>query len=332
LIITLICRIERRSLVIYSDGILDAQNSSGEMFQKDRWQDLLISRCHQVFGAALNTSSRVNDFIGEAAQYDDISLLVLNRSKLDRCLEKSFDLCSSDVAFTTAAAFPFLLRENKLGSFTPLGQILEIDGTSCTCYPGSSPKSAYGNPGSRTGDNHLTWYDLEAAQPDCSVCSYDRLGYGWAIALHGSRTADESPVNYTICLNRPIFTQPYVLVCHSFGGLVVRYFAAGTRKQSVVWSHRRTPPSTLLNRQSGSHASLLIPTLTGLAAVLAKRRTAPGADKIGVMSPFRRLSSSSEIKPAEEALYYRPRTLAASANKRLTWPAAPGSPPTPTAT
>jgi serine phosphatase RsbU (regulator of sigma subunit) len=66
-------------LVIYSDGILDAQNPSGEMYEKGRWQSLLVQTAPEGESFTRFLSRSVNTFIGDAAQYDDISLLVLTR-------------------------------------------------------------------------------------------------------------------------------------------------------------------------------------------------------------------------------------------------------------
>lgn len=67
------------TLVVYSDGITDAQDPDGRMFSQERWQDLLnqstpLDRLHA------NALTRgVLDFTAGATQYDDISLLVIRR-------------------------------------------------------------------------------------------------------------------------------------------------------------------------------------------------------------------------------------------------------------
>ncbi|OGO33907.1 MAG: hypothetical protein A2Z16_07415 [Chloroflexi bacterium RBG_16_54_18] len=66
-------------LVIYSDGITDALDPEGQMYSKERWQDLL---CQPVLLDNLHAeylAEKVLEFAAGAPQYDDISLLVLTR-------------------------------------------------------------------------------------------------------------------------------------------------------------------------------------------------------------------------------------------------------------
>jgi len=66
-------------LVLYSDGITEAFNASGELFGKQRWIDLLdteMPRGQTPMGFLIG---RVMSFVGAAAQPDDISLLLVQR-------------------------------------------------------------------------------------------------------------------------------------------------------------------------------------------------------------------------------------------------------------
>lgn len=75
-----VCQLEHNDhLVIYSDGILDAENTSGEMYEKGRWQSLLVQTAPVGESFTRFLSRSVITFIGDAPQYDDISLLVLTR-------------------------------------------------------------------------------------------------------------------------------------------------------------------------------------------------------------------------------------------------------------
>lgn len=66
-------------LVLYSDGITDAQNQSGELFGKARWQQLLegVNPDKQRYLTVWVES--ILNFMGEANQADDISLLTIQR-------------------------------------------------------------------------------------------------------------------------------------------------------------------------------------------------------------------------------------------------------------
>jgi sigma-B regulation protein RsbU (phosphoserine phosphatase) len=67
------------ALVVYSDGIIDAQDGRGERFEQHRWLALLGESPQGSLKWIDHLTSRVLDFIGEASQYDDISLLTVTR-------------------------------------------------------------------------------------------------------------------------------------------------------------------------------------------------------------------------------------------------------------
>ena len=58
------------------------------------------------------------------------------------------------------------------------------------------------------------------------VCSYDRAGFGWSDAGPFPRTAGRIADELRRLLARAAVEPPFVLVGHSFGGLVVRVFTA----------------------------------------------------------------------------------------------------------
>jgi sigma-B regulation protein RsbU (phosphoserine phosphatase) len=68
-------------LVIYTDGVTEAQNERDEEFGEDRLLALLQSRVRER--AALTLSGimkHLDDFVGVAAQHDDITCLVVSRN------------------------------------------------------------------------------------------------------------------------------------------------------------------------------------------------------------------------------------------------------------
>jgi pimeloyl-ACP methyl ester carboxylesterase len=56
--------------------------------------------------------------------------------------------------------------------------------------------------------------------------SYDRAGLGWSTSSHSERTPSNIVEELRLVLHRAHLPPPYILVGHSFGGLVVRHFAA----------------------------------------------------------------------------------------------------------
>ena len=58
------------------------------------------------------------------------------------------------------------------------------------------------------------------------VCSYDRAGFGWSAGRRGERTPGRLAQELNLMLNAAEIRPPYILVGHSFGGLIVRAYAA----------------------------------------------------------------------------------------------------------
>jgi sigma-B regulation protein RsbU (phosphoserine phosphatase) len=68
-------------LVIYSDGIPDAQNAAGEMFGSKKLRKLIEERREDQQSCFDRVLSEIDDHIGEAVQFDDITLMVVERLK-----------------------------------------------------------------------------------------------------------------------------------------------------------------------------------------------------------------------------------------------------------
>lgn len=68
-------------LVAYSDGVTEAANAQNEFFGEDRLKDALRQNAGQPAGAIGETILRaLAAFVGDAPQYDDISLVVVRRT------------------------------------------------------------------------------------------------------------------------------------------------------------------------------------------------------------------------------------------------------------
>jgi serine phosphatase RsbU (regulator of sigma subunit) len=66
-------------LLVYTDGVTDAQNPDDERFGKDRFHALIAQPVEGAGYILEQIVSAVDAFIGDAAQYDDITMLALRR-------------------------------------------------------------------------------------------------------------------------------------------------------------------------------------------------------------------------------------------------------------
>lgn len=113
--------------------------------------------------------------------------------------------------------------------FAPLGKLVDVDGRQAHLYCTGENQS-----GSPTvileaggGDHLYTWYTLQREISRFTrVCSYDRAGIGWSEAAAGRRTAGQIADELSVLLQTALEPGPYVMVGHSYGGLIARIFAA----------------------------------------------------------------------------------------------------------
>lgn len=72
----------------------------------------------------------------------------------------------------------------------------------------------------------LSWALVQGQVADfAQVCSYDRAGFGWSLPASQPRTVANVIAELTSLLKNAGLQGPYLLVGHSFGGLLVRAFA-----------------------------------------------------------------------------------------------------------
>lgn len=77
------------------------------------------------------------------------------------------------------------------------------------------------------GGSSLSWSFVQPAIARVTrACSYDRAGFGWSDAGPLPRTAGRIADELHALLRAAQVAPPYVLVGHSYGGLVMRLFAA----------------------------------------------------------------------------------------------------------
>jgi pimeloyl-ACP methyl ester carboxylesterase len=79
--------------------------------------------------------------------------------------------------------------------------------------------------------SQLWWPIQEKVAAFARICTYDRAGYGWSEPVRGPRSIGHRAEElHTLLMNAGV-PAPYILVAHSYGGLIVRRFAHKYREQ-----------------------------------------------------------------------------------------------------
>jgi pimeloyl-ACP methyl ester carboxylesterase len=109
------------------------------------------------------------------------------------------------------------------------GRLVDVGGFRLHLYCSGSGTPAVVMDSALAGSS-ISWALI---QPDVSrltrACSYDRAGFGWSDAGPMPRTAGRVADELRVLLDHGGVAPPFVLVGHSFGGLVMRIFAARYR-------------------------------------------------------------------------------------------------------
>ena len=110
------------------------------------------------------------------------------------------------------------------------------------------------------GADSLSWQDVQPeVGRDTRTCAYDRAGTGNSVAPPGVRDARDEIADLRRLLARARIEPPYVLVGHSYGGVLARVFAYlypsetaglvlidtvgrdGRRRQLAIWPRSQAP-------------------------------------------------------------------------------------------
>lgn len=127
----------------------------------------------------------------------------------------------------TGLLYQSIASAQDASSYPAPGRLIDVGGYRLHLYCTGTER-----PGSPTvildeglGATSLGWSKV---QPDVAsftrVCSYDRAGYGWSDAGPLPRTAGRMVRELHTLLTRAAVPGPYVLVGHSYGGLIMQLY------------------------------------------------------------------------------------------------------------
>jgi pimeloyl-ACP methyl ester carboxylesterase len=113
--------------------------------------------------------------------------------------------------------------------FSPVGRMVNVNGRSQHIY--CIGERVPGQPvivlEAGLGDHLYSWHSLQKEVSGFArVCAYDRAGMGWSESSRAPRTAGQIAEELNTLLVNAQEPGPYVLVGHSYGGLIARMFAA----------------------------------------------------------------------------------------------------------
>ncbi|HEX2994041.1 MAG TPA: alpha/beta hydrolase [Anaerolineales bacterium] len=113
--------------------------------------------------------------------------------------------------------------------FSPAGRLVDVNGRAMHIY--CIGERAPGQPviilEAGLGDHLYSWSSLQTKVSGFArVCAYDRAGMGWSEPSRAPRTAGQIADELNTLLANAQESGPYVMVGHSYGGLITRIFAA----------------------------------------------------------------------------------------------------------
>jgi pimeloyl-ACP methyl ester carboxylesterase len=127
----------------------------------------------------------------------------------------------------SGATYQHISKMSDLKRYPPPGRLIDIGGRRLhlLCAGKVSDHTVVIEAGS--GNDVTLWQGiLGRVSRFTHVCAYDRAGLGWSDPVSGPRSFDDRARDLHSLLQHADIAGPYILVGHSYGGYVVRRFAA----------------------------------------------------------------------------------------------------------
>lgn len=120
------------------------------------------------------------------------------------------------------------LRGQTRPAGPPPGMLVDVGGyrLHIFCTGGSSAGAPTVILDAGAGAFSTAWSAVQRATPGIRSCAYDRAGWGWSDAGPGPRTITQETFELESLLRAAHISGPFVLVGHSYSGLLVRRYAA----------------------------------------------------------------------------------------------------------
>lgn len=121
--------------------------------------------------------------------------------------------------------YQYTASEYEARKYPPAGQLVDVSGSHLhICCQGNGSPTVVLESG--LGANSLAWAMVQPKVAQLTrVCSYDRAGSGWSQSISGERTGAVMVEELHQLLANAGIGGPYIIVGHSFGGILARLFA-----------------------------------------------------------------------------------------------------------
>jgi len=95
------------------------------------------------------------------------------------------------------------------------------------------------------GELSRFWWPIQDEVSEFArVCTYDRAGFGWSDATRQGRTIEDRAEDLHLLLGNAGVAGPYILVAHSYGGMIVRSYTTKYRSEVAGLVLVDTPEET----------------------------------------------------------------------------------------
>jgi pimeloyl-ACP methyl ester carboxylesterase len=115
----------------------------------------------------------------------------------------------------------------------------------------------------------LWWAIQDRVAEFARVCTYDRAGYGWSDSAPLGRTIDQRVEDLHSLLINANLAPPFVFVAHSYGGLIVRWFAKQYPHMTAGLVLVDTPEEAVLFRPETLRFHLRMAKMVGIVKICA---------------------------------------------------------------